>query len=93
MFAEMRRFPYYLPAPVQDVQRDLASVTQVARANQSPPGNIDPASLNQLPPEIREQLLNQIQEETRKQEMLRAYEQQNLVDNQEDRLVSRSLDW
>ena len=73
-------FLYYLPkASVSPLQSDILSIGAPKTSVSPPAGNIDMSSLSHLPPEAKEQLMRQIQGERRKQEMLKAFEEQNTV--------------
>ena len=71
---------YYVPkASLTSVQADLASVAVPKKQASPPVGNVDMSSLKHLPPEVREQLMRQIQEEKQKKDMLRAFQEQKSV--------------
>jgi len=66
---------YVREASLTSVLSDIGSMAQRAGPTGPGMGNIDPAALSQLPPEIREQLMRQLREEQRKQEMLKAFQE------------------
>ena len=73
-------FLYYLPqGSVTSLESDFSSMGIQKKTASPPSGSIDMSSLSHLPPEAKEQLMRQIQGERRKQEMLKAFEEQNTV--------------
>lgn len=66
-------------ASLGTVLSDLTSMGKKMAPTQPNLGNLDPNSLSQLPPEIRKQILEQLQQERQKKEMLKAFEEQRTV--------------
>ena len=71
---------YYLPrASVRPVASELSSIAVQRKEAGPPAGKMDMSALKNLTPEVREQLMRQIQGEKRKQEMLKAFKEQSSV--------------
>ncbi len=71
---------YYLPrASVMPVASEFSSIAVQRKEAGPPAGKMDMSALKNLPPEVREQLMRQIQGEKRKQEMLKAFKEQSSV--------------
>jgi hypothetical protein len=66
-------------ASLGTVLSDLTSMGKKTAPAQPNLGNLDPNSLSQLPPEIREQILEQLQQEKQKKQMLKAFQEQRTV--------------
>ncbi|MBT6491723.1 MAG: DUF4340 domain-containing protein [Deltaproteobacteria bacterium] len=61
------------------VLSDLKSMGKKVAPQRPNLGNLDPSSLSQLPPEIRKQILMQLEQEEQKKKMLKAFQQQRTV--------------
>jgi hypothetical protein len=66
-------------ASLGTVLSDLTSMGKKTAPAQPNLGNLDPNSLSQLPPEIRKQILEQLQQEKQKKQMLKAFQEQRTV--------------
>ena len=66
-------------ASLSAVLSDLTSMGKKVAPVQPNLGNLDPSSLSQLPPEVRKQIMQQLQQEEHKKKMLKAFQEQRTI--------------